>query len=111
MGNSLLVTIGNAGFTIERDRNLGELFRLHKLLGAHTKLRQGDCSRVLPTDLEAEREAWKAHFEAIQNGAGDVADRVWANIPIGWESKLGGWKCYLCGTIAESGIRGGWFHG
>ena len=65
----------------ERDRNLGELFRLHKLLGAHTKLRQGDGSRVLPTDLEAEREAWKVHFEAIQNGAGDVADRVWANIP------------------------------
>ena len=65
----------------ERERNLGELFRLHKLLGAHTKLRQGDGSRVLPTDLDAEREAWKVHFEAIQAGAGEVADRVWANIP------------------------------
>ena len=65
----------------ERTRNTGELFRLHTLLGAHQQLRKSDGSRMTYIDVEGEREAWKAHFAAIQSGAGRVQDRVWQNIP------------------------------
>ena len=69
MGGWLLDGNRSTGF-------LGELFRLHRLLGGRDRRRSD--SGVNPFwDVEAEREAWKQHFQAIQAGAGAVPDRVW----------------------------------
>ena len=51
----------------ERKRNLGELFELHRLLGAHMQVRRRDGGKAIPADIEGEREAWRRHFQA---GAG-----------------------------------------
>ena len=64
----------------EQNKDQGELFRIHRLLGAHRSLKRRDGAEVTPTDLEAEREAWKDHFKAIQTGEGQVPDRVWNNV-------------------------------
>ena len=65
----------------EHKRNLGELFALHRLLGAHMQVRRRDGGRVIPADIEGEREAWRQHFQTIQAGAGQVPEHVWNNIP------------------------------
>ena len=57
---------------------------LYKLFG-ELKLRghegRKDTGRSSVPDVEAEREAWKTHFERVSQGRGNVHARVWANCP------------------------------
>ena len=67
----------------DQDRDVGELFRLHRLLGAHKEVKRRDGGAARPADFEAEREAWKEHFRRIQAGSGSVPESVWANVTAG----------------------------
>ena len=61
--------------------DLGEMHRILKELRVrgHTKAKDGGKCTV--ADVEKEREAWKVHFEAVSKTRGEVAERVWENIP------------------------------
>lgn len=65
----------------DQERNLGEVFKLHKMLGAHKSLKQQDGGRQSVVDVVEERAAWREHFRKIQEGTGQVPDRVWEAIP------------------------------
>ena len=73
-------TLAQQALVADQNKDQGELFRIHGLLGAHRNLKRRDGAQVLPTDIEAEREAWKEHFRTIQAGEGAVPDNVWENI-------------------------------
>ena len=74
-------TLAQQALAADQNKDQGELFRIHRLLGAHRNLKRRDAAQVMPTDIEAEREAWKEHFKGIQAFAGAVPDNVWDNIP------------------------------
>ena len=57
------------------------LFELARQLGDREFRRKDDGGSKAGRDLQGEREAWAYHFSGVSQGAGRVAQRVWANIP------------------------------
>ena len=51
-------------------------FRELRLRGSSAKM-----GEVQPADAQGERDAWTEHFRKIGEGAGEVKDQVWANVP------------------------------
>ena len=74
-------TLAARALQADKDGDTAELFKMHKALGAYKQVRRRDGAEARPADIEAEREAWREHFCAIQAGVGEVPDRVWDNIP------------------------------
>ena len=51
-------------------------FRELRLRGSSAQM-----GEVQPADAQRERDAWAEHFRKIGEGAGEVKDPVWANVP------------------------------
>ena len=51
-------------------------FRELRLCGSSAKM-----GEVQPAEAQRERDAWAEHFRKIGEGAGEVKDHVWANVP------------------------------
>ena len=51
-------------------------FRELRLRGSSAKM-----GEVQPAEAQRERDAWAEHFRKIGEGAGEVQDHVWANVP------------------------------
>ena len=51
-------------------------FRELRLRGSSAKM-----GEVQPAEAQSERDAWAEHFRKIGEGAGEVKDHVWANVP------------------------------
>ena len=58
----------------------GRVFEVVRDLLDRGKNKQRDGGRHTVADVDAERKAWKEHFENISRGTGTVQDRVWDNI-------------------------------
>ena len=63
----------------EEKGDTGRLYAILFRLSEHgAKKKDGSCASV--EDPDKEREEWKAHFQKIQEGQGQVRGRVWNNV-------------------------------
>ena len=68
--------------TAQQYNHTRRVYQLRKQLGLREQTLNRPVITEQPADPEAEREAWKAHFQNIQTGREVAEEHVWTNVPI-----------------------------
>jgi ribonuclease HI len=65
----------------EGARNIAETFKIHREMTTQACAKRRKTKPLTKGSVEAEREAWKLHFERVSADPGKVAEVVWKHIP------------------------------
>jgi hypothetical protein len=67
--------------TAELAHNTTDIFKIHRDMTSQATNKRRKTKPLVAGEVEAERAAWKEHFERVSSDVGKVSDEVWKNLP------------------------------